>query len=68
MKEPRINGKTRIRAPLIRVFLPRLFGISRGQRVGLPNSLGVTREEPEQVRDSATTHANSRRPSSHPCL
>jgi hypothetical protein len=30
-----------------------LFGISGGQGIGLPNSLGVTREEPEQVRDSA---------------
>ena len=29
-----------------------LFGISGGQGIGLLNSLGVTREEPEQVRDS----------------
>jgi hypothetical protein len=32
-----------------------LFGISRGQDVGLPNLLGVRREEPEQVRDSDTS-------------
>jgi len=30
-----------------------LFGISCGQGIEFPNSLGVTREEPEQVRDSA---------------
>jgi hypothetical protein len=34
---------------------PRLFGISHGQSIGLPNLLGVWRKEPEQVRESDTS-------------
>ncbi len=33
----------------------RLFGISQGQGVGLPNLLGARCKEPEQVRDSNTS-------------
>jgi hypothetical protein len=40
-----------------------LFGISCGQDIGLPNSLGGAREEPEQVRDSAIPQGLS-----SPCL
>jgi hypothetical protein len=38
-----------------------LCRISRGQGTGVPNSLGVRRNEPEQVRDSTVPFVQSPR-------
>jgi hypothetical protein len=35
------------------------FGISRGQGIGVPNLLGVRRNEPEQVRESDVPSTHS---------
>ena len=39
----------------------RLFGISRGWDIGVPNLLGVWRKESEQVRDSDASSTQSPR-------